>query len=1251
MKLIAIFTLQIEYMTVKKLQSKTPKLALNKAFLKIKPNRTEIDNFKSNLILLLDKIKLVEERPKDESEEHLKNDIRDFLRDTYYKDTNAINTKDKSDLVIHMSKDTNSNVGVIIEAKRPSNKNEMLSKSNLNKKALQELVLYYLRERITNKNLDIKNLIVTNINEWFIFDENLFERLFTKNKSFVKQFDNFEFGKKSTSVFYKEIAEPFIQSVLSEIEYTYFNLNDFQNILRNEETKDDNQLISLFKLLSPPHLLKLPFNNDSNSLDENFYSELLHIIGLVEIKEGNKKLIKRLAEKHQNAGSLLENTINQLDSLDKLSRLTNVKQYGETKEERLFNVGLELCITWVNRILFLKLLEAQLISYHKGDKSYSFLNFEKIKDYDNLNSLFFMVLAKKPKDRNQRVKDLFSNVPYLNSSLFEPTILEHETLFIAGLEDNIPLPFLKSTVIKDNHANKEKGSRDSLRYLFDFLGSYDYNSEGSEEIQEDNKTLINASVLGLIFEKINGYKDGSFYTPGYITMFMCRETIRKSVIQKFNNTKNWDCQNWEELYENIEFTSIEGRKEANSIINSIKICDPAVGSGHYLVSALNEIISIKNDLKVLQDREGKRLKEYKIEVIGDELIITDEEGEFFEYRPLNTESQRVQETLFHEKETVIENCLFGVDINPNSVKICRLRLWIELLKSAYYINKTELETLPNIDINIKCGNSLVSRFSVDTDLKEIMKRSKRTIDGYKNAVDTYRNAESKEQKWEMERLINEIKSDFRIEITQNDPKVRKLYTLNGELTKITTQQSLFEIEKKEKNIIQKQIKKLNEETKKLTLEIEEVKSNKIYENAFEWRFEFPEVLNDEGEFLGFDVIIGNPPWGSSIDSILSYLKNRYPSSTSEQVDSFKVFIELSLSLLKEHCFSSFIVPNTLLRQSRLKDVRRFMLDFKPIQIINLGENIFEDVVTPSCIYEIQRLSNSDDNIVELKDISSTPIKQREHFLLQKDYNKLNIPQKEILCNSDYCFSETLHNISSNIINLGSCDFFTFKDVGLQCQRKNVGKENRTKSDLAQRIFIDSPINKFSVMYWKGRDINKYYTQSETERYFRTDFKELVKVNEIVYFNKVVYETSPKIMIRQTADHLIAALDTEKRWFDGSVIGLVPSMPSKYDIKYILGLFNSKYYKWYYQKLVNEEGRVFAQVKLTKAKQLPFKLIDFENKSESQIHDDIVHLVNEIIVLKKQDNTFDTQKIENEIDLKIYKLFDLRKEDIDKLNSK
>ena len=146
---------------------------------------------------------------------------------------------------------------------------------------------------------------------------------------------------------------------------------------------------------------------------------------------------------------------------------------------------------------------------------------------------------------------------------------------------------------------------------------------------------------------------------------MCRETIRKAVVQKFNEKKNWACTTVEEVYDQIG-TSVAERKEANTIVNSIKICDPAVGSGHFLVSALNEMIAVKNDLRILQDRNGSRLKEYQIEVVNDELIVTDEEGELFEYNPTNSstgsllrsESQRIQETLFHEKQTIIENCLF-----------------------------------------------------------------------------------------------------------------------------------------------------------------------------------------------------------------------------------------------------------------------------------------------------------------------------------------------------------------------------------------------------------------------------------------------------------------------------------------------------------------------------------------------------------------------------------------------------------------
>ena len=648
------------------LEQLKPRKALNKAYLKLKPDREKIDIFKVNLIQLLDRI------DDTESEEYHKNLISDFLKRTYYDGRHYINTKDRADLVIHNDKNRASTVGVIVETKRPTNKWEMITTKEINAKAFHELLLYYLRERITNNNLEMRNLIVTNIYEWYIFDANVFERLFAQNKQLVKEFKEFEKGTLSgtkTDFFYSEIAHPFIDSLHQKIEYAYFDIRDYEKPLRNNNPDDDNKLIALYKILSAEHLLKLPFANDSNSLDKGFYGELLHIMGLSETKEGGKKVIGREEEGKRNIGSLIENAVNELDSLDKISRLDRPSQYGDTMQERLFNVALELSITWMNRILFMKLLEAQLIKYHKGNTQYEFLNTEKIQSYDDLNSLFFKVLARKLSDRGVTTKELFDRVPYLNSSLFEPTELEHTTLFVSNLGDSRQLPIYSATVLKDSNGKRRTGKMNPLEYLFEFLDAYDFTSEGAEAIQEDNKTLINASVLGLIFEKINGYKDGSFFTPGFITMYMCRETIRKAVLQKFNETKGWKCTNFDDLY-----NEIDDRKEANDIINSLKICDPAVGSGHFLVSALNEIIAIKNDLRILMDREGRRLKEYHVVVENDELIVTDEEGVIFEYNPTSHESQRIQEALFHEKQTLIESCLFGVDINPNSVKICRLRL-------------------------------------------------------------------------------------------------------------------------------------------------------------------------------------------------------------------------------------------------------------------------------------------------------------------------------------------------------------------------------------------------------------------------------------------------------------------------------------------------------------------------------------------------------------------------------------------------
>lgn len=1041
-----------------------PRKALNKAYLKVKPNRSEIELFKSNTAKLLDQIN------ENESEEFHKNLIIAFLKNTYYRPNHFINTKGRTDLVIHNGRDAKSSVGVIIETKKPTNKTEMLTTELINTKALHELILYYLRERITGKNLEIKHIIATNIYEWFVFDAGVFERHFAQNKQLVKQFNDFEAGRLSgttTDYFYREIAKPFVDSIEAGLEYTYFDFRDYESSVRDEGKESDTKLIALHKLLSPEHMLKLPFINDSNTLNKSFYTELLHIIGLTEVKRGNNKLIERKKENERHTGSLIENTITQLDSLDKLSRIDDPSKYGAATDERLFTIALQLAITWINRILFLKLLEAQLIDYNRGDTSFAFLNTGKVKTFDDLNSLFFSVLAKQIAERHQYVKQEFVNVPYLNSSLFEPSAIEQKTIFISNLHDERTIPIHSSTVLKDDLGNKRKGELNTLEYLFTFLGAYDFSSEGSEEIQEENKNLINASVLGLIFEKINGYRDGSYFTPGFITMYMSKAAIRRAVVKKFNEAKGWKCEEFDDIYDKID-----DKKEANDIINSLKICDPAVGSGHFLVSALNEIISVKSELKILLDRKGRTLRDYHVEVVNDELIVTDSDGQLFSYNPRNRERQRIQETLFHEKQIIIENCLFGVDINPNSVNICRLRLWIELLKNAYYkpeSNYTDLETLPNIDINIKCGNSLVSRFPLDADLRDALTKSKWSIDSYRLAVQTYRSTHEKEVKREMMKLIDNIKSDFRTEISSNDPKVKRLNTRSGELFRLLNQEKLFAESKSEQKARIKKQEQLEKEITRLKKEIEEIRNNKVYENAFEWRFEFPEVLNDEGDFIGFDVVIGNPPYirAEELGEFKSYLRNNY-TVYSPAGDIFSYFYELSNLILSDKGVFCFI-NNTFDKTTAGKSLREFVLNnFKIEQYIDFTSVVvFEEATT----YPIIILASKTNDVIG----------QLEYFKVDE----------EIYGEKTRIFSkERFKTISQNSMKIDTWNFnFNVKEgVFYKFEQNNRIREiygkcyYGIKTGLNKAFIVDKYISESEVLkaVYNGKDIKKWLTPEATK---------------------------------------------------------------------------------------------------------------------------------------------------------------------------
>uniref|UniRef100_UPI002FD8E7A7 type IIG restriction enzyme/methyltransferase n=1 Tax=Chishuiella changwenlii TaxID=1434701 RepID=UPI002FD8E7A7 len=911
--------------------------ALNPAYRKFKPLSNDIQNFKNELINCIEAIDISDR--KNESEEHLKEPIKRFFQNTFYK-TNLINTKDRIDLAIYLDDTAKSDVGVIIEAKRPSNKTEFISENNLNKKALHELLLYYLRERIDNKNNNIKHLIVTNGLEWFFFKAEDFYNLFYKNPNLIKEYNNFRDGLKDSTkneLFYKEIAFKYIEGIKNQLPYVYL-----KTTVEEIEKFNDSKLNSIYKLFSNVHLLGHSFGNDSNKLNDAFYKELLHIIGLEEIKENSKKVIVRKPLNQRDYASLLENTIFTLEDKNYLDRIKTLSN----NNDKAFSVGLELCINWINRILFLKLLESQLVSYNKSDE-FKFLNFNFLNGFDALNDLFFSALARPLDERHTKYKDRFKHIPYLNSSLFEHSAIEQLTFDITALKDE-EMTIYSSTILKDLNGKRLKGKLNTLEYIFRFLDAYDFSADTNTEIDNanENKTLINASVLGLIFEKINGYKDGSFYTPGYITMFMCKEAIRDAIVDKFKTEYNDNIETFEDLK---DFCSQYFKKEDllkfNQIINSLKICDPAVGSGHFLVSALNEVISIKSELNILCNKEGKRIP-CEVTVENDELYISYNEGELFEYNRKDTNSLLIQKTLFHEKQNVIENCLFGVDINPNSVNICRLRLWIELLKNAYYTTKGELQTLPNIDINIKCGNSLISRFGLQDSLKSAFKNKEiaYSIEDYKTAVNKYKQTNSKQKKKEVLNIIDTIKSNFKMTL---DNKIKeKVSKAVGEYENEKLRlDNLIHFEQKIKKVDKDNLKKLKLKAEKLNKEKQEILDNVMFQNSFEWRFEFPEVLSNDGSFLGFDIIIGNPPYIQlqKMREASEMLQKLEYNSFARTGDIYSLFYELGNNILKQSGFLIFITSNKWMRAAYGENLRKYfiektnpkiLIDFGGIQIFD-----------------------------------------------------------------------------------------------------------------------------------------------------------------------------------------------------------------------------------------------------------------------------------------------------------------------------
>ncbi|MGN8407224.1 DUF7149 domain-containing protein [Helicobacter pylori] len=867
------------------------------------PTKETIENFEKEINSLL------ENAPRQDDEEFQKNEINSFLKNTYgYR----CNTNKKVDSAIYVDGE----VQVLIEVKALNKKTEFpKNKENPLSKAFCQMVFYFLEEREKEKNNSLKHTIICNAHEFFLFDckDLLFLNDDKRIKKFYKNYAQKEGTDSSKPRFYEDLEQYLKEGFQGELRYTHFNLSSY----------DPKELPLIYQVLSHEVLLKQRKTLDANTLNKDFYEELLYILGLEEQNDKGKILIKPSRTKNSLSGALKE-------------------KYKDLDDEEV----MALLIAWNNRILFLRLLESLLISFKHFEKP--FLTTENFKDFNALNDLFFEVLAKKNNERLKEIKEnkILEKIPYLNSSLFDKTPLESKGHEIKLL-DNKKLEIYKNSVLKKDNPKQEP--LPLLEYLFTFLHAYDFTTT-PKDIKDNKNTsesrLINPSVLGLVFEKLNGYKEGSFYTPSFITSYMCKEGITPIVLDKFNAIYQWDCKDLEALKGKIDRNfSNEKAKEYLQLLLTSRICDPAVGSGHFLVSALNEMVLIAYELGLIAS-----LYRHELRLENDEIIIHTPEDKVFNYTIPHSENDphhHIQKELFELKKSIIENCLFGVDINPNSCEITKLRLWIELLKYSYYIfekgkNTNALETLPNIDINIKCANSLISRFNLNDDLKKIP-NIKQKIQEYKDLVAQYKdpNPLYPLNKADLINKIQDLKNTF--SLTLKDPKTKA--ELEKAIEKHIKKYNFFALD--DKSLLDglnyfipslfgtlKLSPKEEEEAfasygriRALRKKLDDALSGREYHNAFEWRFEFPEVLDDEGDFLGFDCIIGNPPYirQEHIKDLKPLLEKQYQDFYNSTADIYTYFFALAYHLLKEKGFSAFITSNKYARAKYGAKLRELLL--------------------------------------------------------------------------------------------------------------------------------------------------------------------------------------------------------------------------------------------------------------------------------------------------------------------------------------
>ena len=777
----------------------------------------------------------------------------------------------------------------------------------------------------------------------------------------------------------------------------------------------------------------------------------------------------------------------------------------------------------MGRITFLHFLQRK--GWMCGDLNYMQNMFENSaykNDYLDsvLEPLFFGILNTKPAEREA----LFTDYGWDKSLLNE-------------WKD---IPYLNGGLFERDEED-EPESRFPAEYfkrLFQFFSEYNFTID--ENDPNDAEVGVDPEMLGKIFENLlEDNKDkGAFYTPKEIVRYMCQESLIAYLETNTSVAKDKIRQFVISPEEGVADIPENKKSKLLVALEEVKICDPAIGSGAFPMGLLNELLHCREVLS----------------------------GEHYDRAEI--------------KKSIIQNNIYGVDIEKGAVDIARLRFWLSIV-----VDEETPSPLPNLDYKIMQGNSLIESF-MGVDLSKL----------------TYEK-EYKKDKGEIS-LFDDEKNRLQKTVSH---LLLSYYSCSDHDRKAKLQQEIS-------NTINKQLEAQAYNPSILA----KLKAINLAENNkfFLWHTWFSDVFSRDDKD-GFDIVIGNPPYityrgkekNSISDSELNNLIATYTHSAEYKVNSYALFTEAGINICNNRGTISYIIPGTILQNDYLKKIREFLICRNQIkEIVSFSNKVF-DAVTDSIILRCKKgfVENNTMLFKRVSDLSLVPTEEKEFVTGEWD-------------NSDKLYVIDLKSTSAD-----SAIFSKMEASGLKLEDYYKVYVGIVAKGIKQ--FLSS--TKDTIHY-------KKYLQGKHIAPYQIIFKS-VYINfipELLHSNtdQFVYEQKEKILVRKTGNILMASLDSEQYYTDQSLYNLYLKPNKWYSNKVLLAILNSKLLNYYYNKKLITNADVFPYIKGVHLKMFP--LPHLSDGIESELSD----LVDSIIQHKKQN--IDTSVICNKIDVLVYQLYGL-----------